>query len=222
MPRVAAPPPMEATRIVAVRHGETDWNIQARIQGQLDIGLNAHGRWQATQVGQALASEDPVAVYASDLQRAWDTADQIARHTGARLQVEPGLRERHFGRFQGQTFRDIEQAWPELARQWRQRVPTWEPPEGGESLLAVRARVAETLDRLAARHLGELIVLVAHGGVLDALYRLATGQAVDTPRAWELPNAAINRLLWSPQGLSVVGWSDTRHLDAGAQDETSA
>jgi probable phosphoglycerate mutase len=79
-----------------------------------------------------------------------------------------------------------------------------------------------SLERIAARHPGELIVLVAHGGVLDAIYRMATRQAPDATRTWQLPNAAINRLLWSPEGLAVVGWSDTGHLEVTARDESSA
>jgi probable phosphoglycerate mutase len=213
---------MEVTRIIAVRHGETAWNVDTRIQGQLDIGLNDHGHWQARQVGQALAAEPVTAVYASDLQRAWHTAQRIAEATGAPLQPELGLRERGFGLFEGKTFQEIEQAWPEQASQWRRRVPEWVPPEGGESLLLVRERVAETVQRIAARHPGELIVLVAHGGVLDAIYRLATRQALDAPRTWKLPNAAINRLLWSPEGLAMIGWSDTGHLEVTARDEGSA
>ncbi len=213
---------MEVTRIVAVRHGETAWNVEARIQGQLDIGLNDRGHWQARRVGEALAGEPVSAVYSSDLQRAWHTAERIAEAAGARLHPEPGLRERRFGKFEGRTFQEIEREWPEHALHWRRRVPHWTPPEGGESLQVLRERVGGTIHRLAAQHPGELIVLVAHGGVLDALYRLATRQEVDAPRTWELPNAAINRLLWSPEGLSVVGWSDTGHLDSAARDEGSA
>ncbi len=212
---------MEVTRIIAVRHGETAWNVDARIQGQLDIGLNDHGHWQARQVGRALAEEPVAAVYASDLQRAWHTAERIAESAGAALHPEPALRERRFGMFEGRTFQEIEQAWPEQAQHWRKRVPHWAPPEGGESLQVVRERVGNAVHRIAARHPGELIVLVAHGGVLDAIYRLATRMDIDAPRSWELPNAAINRLLWSPEGLSVVGWSDTRHLDTAARDEQS-
>ncbi len=212
---------MEVTRIIAVRHGETAWNVDARIQGQLDIGLNDHGHWQARQVGRALAEEPVAAVYASDLQRAWHTAERIAEAASAALHPEPALRERRFGMFEGRTFQEIEQAWPEQAQHWRKRVPHWAPPEGGESLQVVRERVENAVHRIAARHPGELIVLVAHGGVLDAIYRLATRMDIDAPRSWELPNAAINRLLWSPEGLSVVGWSDTRHLDTAARDEQS-
>jgi len=211
---------MEVTRIIAVRHGETAWNVDARIQGQLDIALNDHGHWQARQVGHALAEEPVAAVYASDLQRAWHTAERIAESAGAALHAEPALRERRFGMFEGHTFQEIEQAWPEQAQHWRKRVPHWAPPEGGESLQVVRERVGNAVHRIAARHPGELIVLVAHGGVLDAIYRLATRMDIDAPRSWQLPNAAINRLLWSPEGLSVVGWSDTSHLDLAARDET--
>ena len=74
---------------------------------------------------------------------------------------------------------------------------------------------------LASQHIGAQIVLVAHGGVMDALYRLATGQDIESPRTWDLGNAAINRLLWTPDGLTLVGWSDTRHLDAAVLDEAS-
>ena len=211
---------MNATRIIAIRHGETAWNVDTRIQGQLDIPLNTVGRWQASRVAQALAQESIQAIYASDLLRAWETAGAIAQATGLPLQAHEGLRERGFGDFQGKTFAEIEALWPEHSRQWRARHPEWAPP-GGESLIALRARIVEAASELAARHLGEQIVLVAHGGVMDVLYRLATGQELQAPRTWQLGNAAINRLLWTPEGLTVVGWSDTRHLeDDQARDET--
>jgi probable phosphoglycerate mutase len=209
---------MHATRILAIRHGETAWNVDTRIQGQLDIGLNDTGLWQAQRVGQALAEETLDAIYSSDLQRAMATAQAIAQATATPLHPELGLRERHFGHLQGQTWADIEQHWPEDARLWRSRDPHW-APQGGESLTVLRQRIADTVDRLASRHLGQHIVLVAHGGVMDALYRLATGQDIQTPRTWHLGNAAINRLLWTPQGLSLIGWGDVSHLEATPQDE---
>ena len=211
---------MNATRIIAIRHGETAWNVDTRIQGQLDIPLNTVGRWQASRVAQALAEESIQAIYASDLLRAWETAGAIAQATGLPLQAHEGLRERGFGDFQGKTFAEIEALWPEQSRQWRARHPEWAPP-GGESLIALRARIVEAASELAARHLGEQIVLVAHGGVMDVLYRAATGQPEQAPRSWQLGNAAINRLLWTHEGFTVVGWSDTRHLENDpARDET--
>ena len=212
---------MDATRIIAIRHGETAWNVDTRIQGHLDIPLNATGLWQAAQVGRALADEPVAAIYTSDLQRAHATAQAVADTTGAPLVAEPSLRERSFGHFEGRTFAEIESALPEQARRWRQRDPHY-APEGGESLVALRERIARTVSALAAQHPDELVVLVAHGGVLDVLYRLATRQDIQAPRTWQLSNAAINRLLWTPDGLSLVGWADTQHLDNAARDETTA
>lgn len=216
---------MGATRIIAVRHGETAWNVDTRIQGQLDIDLNDKGRWQAQRVAQALADETIHRVYSSDLSRAHATARAIAQHSSEpaarEVQLHTGLRERGFGSFEGQTWADIETTWPEESRRWRQRDPHFAPP-GGETLLQLRERIASAVAALASQHLGEQIVLVAHGGVMDMLYRMATSQDIGAPRTWELGNAAINRLLWTPEAMTLVGWADTRHLDEAALDESSA
>lgn len=210
---------MDATRIIAIRHGETAWNVDTRIQGQLDIPLNEQGRWQAAQVGQALSAEPIDAIYTSDLWRAYDTALSIGQAKDMALITHEGLRERGFGAFQGKTFAEIEAAWPEHAMTWRKRLPDWAPPEGGESLLVMRERVTATVTALAAQHLGQQIVVVTHGGVLDMLYRAATHLDLQAPRSWTLGNAAINRLLWTPEGFSLVGWSDGHHLEQSARDE---
>ncbi len=109
---------METTRIIAIRHGETAWNVDTRIQGHLDIPLNDTGHWQARRLGQALAGEHLAAIYASDLSRAWETAQYVARAQGLAVQPEPGLRERRFGSFQGRTFAEPEAELPEQARRW--------------------------------------------------------------------------------------------------------
>ena len=213
-----------ATRIIAIRHGETAWNVDTRLQGHLDIGLNERGQWQARRAAEALADEDIAAIYSSDLSRASATAQAIADKStrlGARqLRLNTGLRERGFGIFEGQTYAQIASGWPEESKRWRQRDPHF-APHGGESLTQLRERIANTVNALASQHVGEQIVLVAHGGVMDALYRLATRQDIESPRTWDLGNAAINRLLWTPDGMSLVGWSDTRHLDDTTLDETS-
>lgn len=209
---------MQATRIIVIRHGETSWNVDARIQGHLDIPLNDLGLWQAKQAARALTQESIAAIYSSDLQRAFATAQAIAQASGLSVHSEPGLRERSFGEYEGQTFKEIEILDPEAAQRWRVREPGFAMP-GGESLLDVRARISATVHQVAARHVGEQIVLVAHGGVLDALYRLATRQEVQAPRTWLLANAAINRLLWTPEGLTLIGWGDTTHLDNASRDE---
>ncbi len=214
---------MDTTRIIAVRHGETDWNTGGRIQGQRDIPLNDKGLWQAQRAARVLAEagEPVAAIYSSDLARAHDTARSIGRALGIDVGTDRRLRERGFGEFEGKTFTELEHDFPQDTARWRMRDPAWAPP-GGETLLTLVERIQAATDQLALRHLGELIVLVAHGGVLDMMYRIATRQPVDAPRTWELGNASINRLLWSPQGLSLVGWSDTRHLEAGWRDEAMA
>jgi len=217
----------EPTRIIAIRHGETAWNVDTRIQGHLDVPLNARGLWQAEQLGRALVDEPFAAIYSSDLSRAHQTASQVARHTGAELRVEPALRERSFGSFEGKTFAEIEAVLPEAAQRWRERDPHF-VPDGGESLTQLQVRVVGIASGLAARHPGQLIALVSHGGVMDVLYRAATRLDLQAARTWALGNAAINRLLWSPQGFSLVGWADIGHLQETAEglavvrDETSS
>ena len=212
---------MISTRIVAIRHGETAWNASTRIQGHTDIPLNDHGQRQAQLLAQALAQADPMdAIYSSDLQRALATAQALSQQTGARLVTHVELRERAFGDFEGRSFAQIEQELPEQAQLWRTRVPDWTPPGGGESLLAMQQRVMTTVNALAEQHLGQQIAVVAHGGVLDVLYRAATQQSLQAPRTWALGNAAINRLLWTPQSLTLVGWGDDAHLQGPVLDET--
>jgi probable phosphoglycerate mutase len=196
--------------------------VDTRIQGHLDIGLNARGQWQADRAAIYLADEAISAIYASDLSRAFETARRIAAPHQLPVTSQKDLRERGFGQFQGMTYAEIEQAFPHEAGAWRRRHPEWAAPGGGESLEALRLRVVGCVNRLAASHRGEQVVLVAHGGVMDMLYRVATGLDLQAPRSWLLGNAAINRLLWSPQGLTLIGWGDTSHLADTALDESTA
>ena len=210
----------EATRIIAIRHGETAWNVDTRIQGQLDIALNAAGRWQASRLADVLKDEPITAIYASDLARAWETAQYVGRAVDLEVIKEESLRERGFGAFEGKTFAEIEVLLPEQSLRWRKRDPEFYPA-GGESLTTMRTRVLEAAERLAAQHPGEQIALVGHGGVMDVLYRAATRLDIQAPRTWALGNAAINRLLWTPQGFTLVGWADTQHLDEDVLDEAA-
>jgi probable phosphoglycerate mutase len=205
----------EATRLFVIRHGETAWNVEQRIQGQLDIPLNDTGRWQAERMAQALAGEGIQAIYSSDLSRAAETAAALARAAGLPLTTDPDLRERAFGHFEGATFKEIEERWPEDALRWRRREVDF-GPGGGERLRDFYARSVEAAMRLAARHPGQTVALVAHGGVLDCLYRAATRMELHAPRTWQLGNASVNRLLYSGEGLALVGWNDVGHLEAGA------
>ena len=210
---------IEPTRIIALRHGETTWNVDTRIQGHLNIPLSPIGRRQAEQLALALSDEPLAAIYSSDLTRAWETAQYVARLQNLNVIEEIGLRERGFGDFEGKTFAEIATLLPEQSQRWRKREPDF-APAGGETLVALRTRVLEAATRLAAQHPGEQIALVAHGGVMDVLYRAATRQEIQAPRTWDLGNAAINRLLWTPEGFTLVGWADTQHLNADVLDET--
>jgi probable phosphoglycerate mutase len=214
-----AKPEPEPTRLLLIRHGETDWNRAQRIQGQIDIALNETGVAQAQRLGQALAGEPIAAIYASDLDRAQVTAQAVSRVSGVALRTDLRLRERHYGAFQGLTYDEIVEQWPQQAQSWRERDPSF-APEGGESLLDLYARVLPALESLASAHSGEQIVWVTHGGVIDVLYRIATRQDLKIHRTWELGNTAINRLLWTPQGLTLVAWGDMAHLSEAARDET--
>ena len=206
----------EATRLIAVRHGETAWNVEARLQGQLDIPLNERGRDQARRTAHWLAEDQIDVVVSSDLVRAQATAQAIASFNRVPLELDPGLRERHFGSFQGLTHTEVAARWPALAARWKSRDPEYAPGGDGESLTAFYERCIEATLRIAERHAGKTVVLVAHGGVMDCLYRAATRVPLDAPRIWQLDNAAINRLLHTSSGLTMVGWNDTSHLDVGA------
>jgi 2,3-bisphosphoglycerate-dependent phosphoglycerate mutase len=208
------------TTILAIRHGETAWNRESRIQGQLDIPLNAVGLAQAQRVGQALVGERLDALYASDLSRAWQTAAAVAAATGLSPRAQAGLRERSFGVFQGLSWTEIEQQWPEQSERWRRRDPDF-GAEGGERLQDFYQRVVSTVEGLARAHPGQTIVVVAHGGVMDCLHRAGRRLTLQAPRSWTLGNATINRLLYSSAGLSVVGWNDDSHLQGLSLDETA-
>ena len=207
----------DATRIVAIRHGQTAWNADNRIQGHTDIALDATGQWQAERLAEALADDELHAVYSSDLSRAMQTAAPLAQRKGLSMRLDRGLRERSFGDFEGLSFAQIEQRWPEQATAWRRRDPDFGAP-GGEVLRDFRERVVVVLTRLAQAHRGQSIAVVTHGGVLDMLYREATRVALDAPRSWQVPNAGINRLLHADAGLVLVGWGDVGHLE-GVPDE---
>ena len=202
----------EVTRIVAIRHGETAWNVDTRIQGQLDVGLNETGRWQALRLAQALADERFDAVYSSDLGRAWQTAQAVAAAAGVALRVDQRLRERGFGVFEGLTFAEIEQRFAPQAQRWRSRDASF-GPEGGETLAGFVQRAVDAVAGIAVRHRGQHIAVVTHGGVLDALYRAASRIPIDAPRTWQIGNARINRLLHGEQGFMLVGWNDHLHLE---------
>lgn len=211
----------QVTSVLAVRHGETAWNRETRIQGQLDIPLSPLGAAQARRLAQALDGQGVEVIYASDLARARQTADAVAQQLGLAVQLEPGLRERGFGLFEGLTWAEIETRWPAESERWRRRDPQF-AAQGGEGLQDFYARSVAAVEALASRHPGQTVLIVAHGGVLDCLYRAAARQSLQAARTWTLGNASINRLLYSQSGLTLVGWNDDNHLAGLSLDDTAA
>lgn len=211
----------QATRILLIRHGETAWNRATRIQGHTDIPLSPLGLAQAERLAQALADESLAAIYSSDLSRARQTAEALARVHGLDIGLDAGLRERAFGRFEGLSWEQIAESFPEDAARWRRREADF-AVGGGESLNEFSHRCLAATRRAAAAHPGQSIAIVAHGGVLDCLYRAATGAALDAPRSWQLGNATVNRLLATIDGFTLVGWNDDQHLAGLGADDISA
>lgn len=206
------------TRFCLVRHGETLWNAERRIQGQLDIGLNQHGLRQARAAGDYLRDEGATALYSSDLSRAWATAHALADVTGLQAQPMPELRERKYGIFEGLTYDQARAEHPEVYARFEARQPDYAFPGGGESLRDLFTRVVAALESIVARHRGESVLLVTHGGVLDVVNRFARGLPLDTPRDFAIPNAGLNRLSLSGERWQVEDWALTAHLE-GALDE---
>jgi probable phosphoglycerate mutase len=211
------------TQILFIRHGETDWNRIKRIQGHIDIPLNATGLTQAAQLAAHFEREAEAggrldAVYSSDLQRAQQTARPFADALGLPLQLSEGLRERWYGAFQGHDSDEINNKFPEEYVEWQTRDPGFAPP-GGESQRVFYHRVLHAVEPIVAAHPGGRIALVAHGGVLDCLYREATGMTLEAPRQHELLNASVNRLRSDSAHLTLLQWGDVSHLEALALDE---
>jgi 2,3-bisphosphoglycerate-dependent phosphoglycerate mutase len=208
----------QATRVTLVRHGRTAWNALTRIQGQTDIDLDAVGRWQAERVAHALSGDDIDAIYASDLKRARDTAQPTATALGKPLILDVSLRERHFGDFEGRTIADIEANSGQDGLRWRQRDPDF-APQGGESLRTFHDRSVAAFTHLALRHPGQHILVVSHGGVLDAMYRAGSRIDISARRSWHVGNAGIHRMLHADGVWTLVGWNDEFHLEAAMPED---
>ncbi len=198
--------------LLLIRHGVTSWNRERRFQGQTDIPLDDEGHLQAQRLAGALFASGVTAVYASDLARAWQTARPLADALGLPLIAERGLRERHYGMFEGQTFDELERDRAADFERWRARDPDFELPGGGESLRVLHARVEAALTALARRHPGQRVAAVTHGGVLDCAYRVATGLGLAEPRRHHILNASINRIGFEEGEFRLIDWGDVGHL----------
>ena len=201
----------KSSEIILVRHGETAWNRERRMQGQTNTPLSDIGRAQAKAVGQRLARERFAALYSSDLERAWDTAAAIAEVTGHKIIEDKRLRERTFGVFEGLSYEDMITRYPEEHKRFAAREPDFAVP-GGESPRAFFERSLACLEEIAAAHPGETVVAVTHGMVLDTLYRAARNMPLTVKRDAPLLNASLNIFRREPRAWVEVAWADVEHL----------
>lgn len=202
------------SQLILIRHGETLWNTERRMQGQLDSPLTERGEWQARQLGARLKTLTFTSLYSSDLPRAHRTAQSIAEATGHPIVTDQRLRERHFGVFEGLTQNEMEARAPEAFQRFMSRDPQYAVP-GGESPAAFFARCCAALEELAARHADETIAVVTHGLVLDCAWRVATGLTLEAQRPVPLVNASLNWFAWNAGRWSAGRWGDADHLGAG-------
>ena len=200
-----------ATRICFIRHGETDWNVEKRIQGHTDIPLNETGRAQALAMAFNAAHQRFHAIYSSDLKRTVETAQALAQREDQEVKILPQLRERHYGVFQGITAAEGAERYPQAHAHYMARDLEYDF-ETGESLSGFADRVADGIDWLLRHHSGQTIAAVSHSGVLDVIYRRATGRPLHTPRDFVIPNCALNWFHFDGQGWHLEAWADRHYL----------
>lgn len=199
------------TELIVVRHGETLWNVEGRLQGHLDSDLSPLGACQAEAIARRVGQDRFAALYSSDLGRAFRTAQPIARATGLPIRTDPRLRERHLGIFQGLTMAEILERFPDDHRRFASGDPDHIVP-GGESGRQRYDRTVACAEEIASRHPGERVLMVTHGGVLNGLLRRALGIDLAFPLSYRLFNATINTFFVLDCCWKLGTWGDIHHL----------
>jgi len=211
---------MSNTRICFVRHGETNWNAERRMQGHIDIPLNANGISQAERLANALirVKHSFDAIYSSDLERALHTANAVARALSLDVQITPRLRERNVGKLQGLLLAEAPVLLPEI---WQRHIARELDHDlgGGESIRTFHQRMQDILELFLNEHRGQSVLAVSHGGSLDMIYRIVTQQALDAERVAVVPNTSLNWITHDGSTWSVECWADTSHLSESALDD---
>lgn len=198
-------------RLILVRHGETDWNRAHRWQGHQDVPLNQTGLEQAQRVADRLKDEQFDAIYASDLSRAFATAEAINQHHKLLLQPEPRLREILLGQFEGHTFDDLQHEFPDEYAAWSGDMH--KDPPGGESDMRFYERVRGFYDDVVESHEGGTLLVVGHGGSLRMLMMRMLELPVESFARFRLDNTAISELIWHRNRWNLSRFNDTYHLN---------
>ncbi len=206
------------TELILIRHGQTEWNLQGRIQGHLHGELSALGKRQAEALAARLATISFEALYSSDLHRAVRTAEPIARASGHAIHTDARLREKNYGDFEGLTMSEVRERYPDDFTRMVGPDDDYVIP-GGESRRRKNARVIACIEELAARHAGRRVLVVTHGGVLSCLFQYVLGVTLGSPRRFPLYNAGMNTVYRNAKGWHLGPWGDVAHLDGLAEEE---
>ena len=199
------------TTLIAVRHGETEWNRAGRLQGHQDRPLTELGRQQALAMAEALSGWPVRFIYASDLGRARATAGIIAQRLNLEVRTDPRLRERNFGIMEGLTIPEFQARHPREASAYGSGNPDFVVP-GGESIRQKFARNIGCGDEIASRHTGDTVLVVAHGGVLTSFFHKAAQLPLETRRTFSLFNGAINVFTVADSVWRLDTWGSIAHL----------
>jgi broad specificity phosphatase PhoE len=198
--------------MILVRHGQSTWNREHRIQGQLDPPLSDEGRHQVELLGRRLAGRHLAGFYASDLKRAFETAEAIGAFVDLIPEPTPGLREIYLGDWEGLRTDEIAERFPDAWARWRQE-PDWDLVPGGEGAARFEARVIATLDEILDRHSHGDVLVVTHGGVIQVALHRVIGRPSRGLFPFKIQNASIS-LIEVRQGRMVIGGSnDVGHLE---------
>jgi broad specificity phosphatase PhoE len=200
------------TQLVLVRHAETAWNRERRIQGHVDVALSPLGHDQARRLARRLSGEPIRAVYASDLARARETAVPLATALDVPLHTTPLLREVGFGAWEGLTVSEVEAGWPEEYAAWRLDSVSYRPPDG-ELLEELQQRALAAVAEILTAHPGEQVAVVGHGGSVKSILCGLMGIPLTLWRRLRVDNTAISRLDFTPLGPTLTLYNDTSHLE---------
>lgn len=176
-------PAKPTTHLVLIRHGETDWNVTGRWQGQADVPLNSHGMQQAQEMAQSLADRGLDAIYSSDLLRARQTAEPVGQIAGLQVHYDARLREIDQGLWEGLLLSEIRTRYASIYEQ-RNTDPWKVAPPGGETVSQVHVRVVACVDEIVRRHPGQSVAIVSHGFALALVIAHYLRQPVK--KAWDL------------------------------------
>ncbi len=203
---------MTTTTIIIIRHGETFWNREHRIQGHLDSALTPEGIAAAQACALRLSNEPIDVVLASDLGRVRHTAAILTQGRSLPITFDAALRERSFGTGEGLTYAEMDSKYPQMFSQAGLVDAEFTLPDG-ENRAAFHARINTAIQRLAAAHEGKRLLVVTHGGVLGVIYRWINDLPIASSQKVTIPNVGYNRISAAPGGWKIEVWADTSHLD---------